>query len=472
MKAIILFPHQLFIKPVAGYHYVYIEDAHFFDRLPFHKHKLILHRASFKSHYDQNTCPKTYLDYPVSKNELDRLLHGFDSLYAYDPIEKSLLKAYEDDAITYFESPNFLTDTNEFKHFFKDKKRYVIYDFYVFQRKRTGIMMEDGKPLGGRFSFDVENRKKLPKNLQVPVIDTTQKSHHIDEAKKWVATRFPGNPGDVTTFNYPVDHETAEMLLNDFIFYKLVDFGPYQDALDQRDPYLFHSNLSAAINIGLLSPQDVMDRVLESDVPLPSKEGFIRQILGWREYVRALYVLEGKRLFASNDLNHTRKLSDAWGTSIGIPIVDYCIDKLNQTAYLHHIERLMVMGNLMMLLNIHPKEVYRYFSSYFIDAYDWVMIPNVFGMSQYAAEHVMTTKPYFSGSNYLKKMGVTLTRFDEVWDALFYLFIHDHHQLIQDNPRLSILTGLLNRKTAREMSHYRVLKEDLLKIATAGEFDE
>jgi deoxyribodipyrimidine photolyase-related protein len=390
----------------------------------------------------------------------------------FDPIEKDLLSSYKSLPITIWESPNFLTTRNEITNYFSLKKRYFMNDFYIFQRQRTGILMSNEKPLGGQYSFDEMNRKKLPKNTPFVMFYYTSNEPGLEAAKAWVKQQFPNNPGDVNDFNYPIDYAGANTLLEDFLQYKLHDFGPYQDAIDFTDPYQFHSNLSTALNVGLLSPRTIIDRVLAMDVPLASKEGFVRQILGWREYVRALYILEGDRLFESNALYHQNKLSDVWFSGVGLPVVDSCIQKMNRFGYLHHIERLMVIGNLMLMLNIHPKEVYRYFSIYFTDAYDWVMIPNIFGMSQFSAEGIMTTKPYFSGSNYLKKMGAKLGESAEIWDALFYLFIQDHYEVIQKNPRLSILIGLMDKITDEQWMKYRIIKDTWIKKTTVGDYHD
>ncbi len=466
MKALLIFPNQLYIQAREGYMHIYIEDECFFNNgISYHKHKLMLHRASMKSHYNQLNGEKIYIEYPTSFELIQGILALYEEITAYDPVHHDVYDNYSKLSVTWLESLNFLTDTNTIKNYFDQKKRYFMYDFYVFQRKRLNILMDDGKPLGGQYSFDSENRKKLPKDITIPIPIDFRKSAEVIAAGKWVEKMFPNHPGSIETFNHPTTRKEALDQLDQFLNHKLVYFGPYQDAMSNIDPYLFHSNLSSSLNIGLLSPLEIIEQVIEKDVPLSSKEGFIRQIIGWREFVRSVYLIEGKDMKHQNFLNHQNKLSNAWyQANIGFPIVDQAIKKYIEFGYLHHIERLMVIGNLMMMLKIDPNEVYRYFMEFSIDGYDWVMVPNIYGMSQFACGDLMTTKPYFSGSNYLKKMGVQNGEWAETWDALFYLFIRDHKEIIETNVRLGVLLTIYNKKSQEDINHYEKLMNQFLDI--------
>ncbi len=469
MEALIVFPNQLFITPTATQTLIYIEDEHFFARgtIQFHKHKLILHRASMQHHYQLYQAQAQYFSYPLDTNALAETLKGFDRILAYDPVDHSLRKKFSAYPIKWMDTPNFINSVDDIHAYFKDKKSFFMHYFYIHQRKTTHILMDDeGNPLGGQFSFDQDNRKKLPKDIDIPK-GLTFKNAYIDEATAWVEDHFPNNPGMSDTFNYPVHRQDALKQLRYFLDYKFEWFGPYQDAFSEADAYLFHSNLSSSLNTGLLSPKEIVSEALKKGVSIQSKEGFIRQIIGWREFMRAVYMLKGNMLKTQNELNHHNRVSDAWfkGTT-QIPIVDQTIQKLNRYAYSHHIERLMVLGNIMMLSNIHPEDVYSYFMTMHIDAYDWVMTPNIYGMSQFAAGPLMTTKPYFSGANYLKKMGVKNGPWSETWDALFYMFLSDHKSLIQRNPRLKLLINNLNKKDEATLKHYQTLKATFLKNVT------
>lgn len=463
MDAVIVLPNQLFVSKDKNVDYFIIEDNHYFnDGIKYHKHKLILHRASLKAFYDQITSPKTYIEYPIDYQKLGDILKRYDQVYMYDPINESVKKRYASFKVTFIESPNFLTSTGVINRYFNSEK-YLMYDFYIFQRKRLNILMEDDKPIGGKYSFDSSNRKKLPKDISIkkPLVFSNA---YVEEAMTWVDALFPNNPGSSSTFNHPTLREEALSQMDYFFAHKFNDFGPYQDALSEKDPYLFHSNLSSSLNIGLLSPLEVVERALESDASIESKEGFIRQIIGWREYIRAIYYLKGDAIRTMNVLNHTNKLSDAWFKgNTGIPILDYVIKKLMDTSYTHHIERLMVLGNTMMMCHIDPNEVYRYFMATHIDAYDWVMVPNVYGMSQYASGDLMITKPYFSSSNYLVKMGAKKGEWETIYEALFYMFIDTHKTLIEKSPRLRMLMSHYHKKTEDDLKEYKALKESFLK---------
>jgi len=467
MDILLVFPHQLYVQPRVNTRHLFIEDSHFFDRgLAFHKHKLMLHRASMKAAYHSMNTDKAYYAHPVDGKALEEELKKASRIYAYDPVDQPVKTSYDAYGITWLSSPNFLTDEATLKDFFASQTRYYMQDFYRFQRKRLNVLMDGDHPAGGKWSFDQENRHALPTDMTIPSPLRFDANPHLQEAKRFVDRHFPDNPGDTDTFNHPTTRGEAREQLQFFLDEKFQHFGAYQDALSERDPYLFHSNLSSALNIGLLSPDEIVEAAIDRDVPLASKEGFIRQIIGWREFIRALYVLEGSTMRKRNYLNHQARLSQSWfHGAIGEPIIDRVLAKLQRHAYTHHIERLMVLGNFMMLLGVHPDDVHRFFMSMHIDAYDWVMVPNVYGMSQFATGPLMTTKPYFSGANYLRKMGVPAGEWEETWNALFYLFLKRHREIIQANPRLRMLIKHLDRKSEETLTHYQRLRSLIQKQA-------
>lgn len=246
---------------------------------------------------------------------------------------------------------------------------------------------------------------------------------------------------------------------------KFEQFGAYEDAISHdNDTSLFHSKLSAALNIGLISPQKIVQTVLKfaqnNRTPIASVEGFIRQIIGWREFLRAVYILKGVSIRNNNHLKHTKDLNADWyNGSTGITPVDIVIKKLINSAYCHHIERLMIVGNLMLLTEIHPQAAYRWFMDMFIDAYDWVMVPNVYAMSQYADGGTITTKPYFSAANYILKMSnyKKNEHWVEIWNALFYNFLAKNKDLISKNPRLNMLIKNLNKLSPAERKNIQAI---------------
>lgn len=481
-KCHIVYPHQLF-EEVFSFpketHFLLVEDPLFFrdKKYPrdFHKQKLVLHRASMKAFADRlkkQHFKLTYLEYEKypDPNYVVKFLkkEKFDEIEVFDPtdyvLEKRLEKAFSGPSLDLciIESPNFLTPLDTIHKFFKGKKKLLMNNFYIFQRKRLEILIDGkGNPTGGRWNFDVENRKRLPKNVKIPSETRFKKSNYVKEAITYVNRHFKKNPGVAEDFNHPITHQEAKKLLSDFLHKRFAEFGPYEDAISKKDSVLFHSMLSAPLNIGLLDPMEIVEEALsmEKKVPIASLEGFIRQVIGWREFMRAVYVLRGSKMRTQNALKHKNKLpASLYDGSTGIEPIDETIKKIESTAYCHHIERLMVLGNFMLLLQIQPDDIYAWFMDMFIDAYDWVMVPNVYAMSQFADGGTITTKPYFSSSNYILKMSdYSKGDWCQVWDGLFYNFLSTHRKLISANPRLRVLIKNLDRlpkEKLREMKSY------------------
>ena len=318
------------------------------------------------------------------------------------------------------------------------------------------------RPVGGRWSFDEDNRKRLPRGHPVPDLVWPDRHPAVEEAVAWVQQRFPDAPGDPRSFAWPTSHEEAEAGLDRFLTERFTQFGPYEDAVSRQHPFLFHSVITPGLNVGLLSPRDVLDRALatarEQDVPLASLEGYVRQVIGWREYMRATYQQWGPRMRTGNRLAHTRPLADGWWTGeTGLAPVDLVLQRVLDRGWCHHIERLMVLGNAMCLLRTDPDAAYEWFMEMFVDAYDWVMVPNVYAMSQFAAGEAITTKPYVSGSNYLKKMSdLPAGEWTQDWDALYWSFVRDHHDVFAGNPRSRMIAHLYDAmEPATKAGHTR-----------------
>jgi deoxyribodipyrimidine photolyase-related protein len=281
--------------------------------------------------------------------------------------------------------------------------------------------------------------------------------------------------GIATLFNqfYPTNHAEAELWLTQFLEQRLVHFGEYEDAFskDPNQHFLFHSVLSPLLNVGLLSPKQIIDQTLEyannHEIPLNSLEGFIRQILGWREFIRVIYKREGSFQRNSNFWNFSRQIPPSFYTgNTGIEPIDNVIQKALKTSYSHHIERLMIVGNFFLLCEFNPNAVYQWFMEMYIDAYDWVMVPNIYGMSQFADGGLMTTKPYFSGSNYIVKMSDYKKgdgHWQVIWDALFWRFINRHRTFLQQNPRLGMLIITFDKMPTEKQDLHLSIAEDFLK---------
>ena len=370
-------------------------------------------------------------------------------------------------------SPAFLNPSASFSELHLRQGRLYQTAFYISQRKHFNLLMEGDKPSGKQWTFDADNRKKLPAKFQVPKPEWPEFDSEIQKQSQALRKVFPDNPGHLIFFEqencfYPSTHEQAEAWLESFLEHRFYHFGEYEDALSMKNPFVFHSLISPLINNGLLLPQQVLDRTLafalKHQIPLNSVEGFVRQIIGWREFIRLVYLREGRAQRTKNFFGFTRKIPEAfWKGQTGLAPIDHCIQKVEQVAYLHHIERLMVIGNYLLLIESDPNEVYDWFMSMFIDSYDWVMVPNVYGMSQYADGGMMTTKPYISGSNYLLKMSdFPKGEWTEIWDALFWRFIISYPTVFGNNPRTSILLSNWAKRDRVEQNRLLTIAENYL----------
>ncbi|TFG74979.1 MAG: cryptochrome/photolyase family protein, partial [Flavobacteriales bacterium] len=268
----------------------------------------------------------------------------------------------------------------------------------------------------------------------------------------YVALYFPGNPGQLDEQPlYPTNDGSTYQWFDQFLKTRFHGFGDYEDAIVADASILNHSILTPMLNVGLITPDEIVNSSLtyarEHKVPLNATEGFIRQIIGWREFIRGVYESKGREERLKHFWGFDRKmpLSFYEGTT-GIDPIDQTIKKVLKTGYCHHIERLMVLSNFMMLCELDPDAVYRWFMELFIDAYDWVMVPNVYGMSQFADGGLMSSKPYISGSNYLMKMGdYKKGDWQVIWDGLFWRFMHLHRDFFERNPRMGMLVKMFDK---------------------------
>ena len=483
-KAFIILPNQLFkLLPINITRQIIIVEAlHFFSDYNFHKKKLLFHRASLKyyqSYLEKKKHKVIYLDCQTLLQHaglgawLQKI--GINQLYLYDPIdtnlEAQLKKEFDQAGIQYelLNCPLFLCQESYLKDFFSKKDHYSMNSFYISQRKQLNVLLENGKPQGGKWSFDKDNRQKLGKNIKFPKITGPKSNIFTREAKDYVDQNFPDNPGTTENFIYPVTHPDTDKWFNDFLEHRFDSFGPYEDAISSKEVFLFHSLLSPLLNSGLITAHEVLDGILyycqQNTIRLNSLEGFVRQLIGWREFMRAVYIGQGHKQKTSNfwKFKHTMPRCFYNGTT-GIEPVDTVIHRVIDHAYTHHIERLMVLGNFMLLCEIHPKEVYRWFMELFIDAYEWVMVPNTFGMSQYADGGMITTKPYISSSNYIRKMSdFKAGPWCDIWDSLYWRFIHKHKKVFAQNPRMKLMAVQVDRMQKGKIVGYIDKAEKFLK---------
>ena len=487
-KTGIIFPHQLFEQNVliSKCETIYLlEEWLFFRQYKFHKQKIAFQRASMKFYENYLQAKKIKVIYIDSFNELADVralipylkttgIHSFEYIDTTDCwLEQRIsnkCKAHQIKA-NKNHSPLFLNSTEEIAEYFSGKKRMFQTDFYKHQRQSRNILLENQqKPKGGKWSFDDENRLKYPKGKTPPKVDFLKPNDFYIEAFAYTQKYFTDNYGTLNKdFIYPATFSESKTWLRIFFKSRFSEFGAYEDAIVANENILHHSVLTPLLNAGLLSPQFIIDEALKyagnHQIPLNSVEGFMRQIIGWREFIRGVYELKGTEERTKNFWGFTRKIpASFWNGTTGIEPVDSTIKKVLETGYCHHIERLMVLGNFMLLCEFDPDEVYRWFMELFIDAYDWVMVPNVYGMSQFADGGLMATKPYISGSNYLLKMSdYKKGEWQHVWDGLFWRFMHVHREFFLQNPRLGMLVKTFDKMTAIKQKEHLNNAEQFLK---------
>jgi len=414
-------------------------------------------------------CKVTYLNYD---DDLDKVFAKHKKIEIFDPVDfdithdfKKLAKKHNTDLFMY-DSPLFLCKISDLLQYLESDGKYHQTSFYIWQRKRLNILIsKNDKPVGGKWTYDKENRLPFPKEFKKDVVEYND-SKYIEDAKKYVDNHFPKNPGE-TNLYLPIDHQGTKKYFEKFLKEKLDCFGPYQDAVDRNIIFGCHSILSPLINIGLITPSEIVDGIIEyyknHKVKLSSVEGLIRQIIGWREFMRMVYVFKHKELVKNNHFNHKRKLGKEWYIGeTNIEPIDDIIHKTLKYGYAHHIERLMYLGNFMLLNEIDPHDINTWFTELFIDSYQWVMEPNVYGMSQYASGPLLSTRPYFSSSNYINKMSsykksnfgykkIKLNGIDyewhEIWDALYYNFINNNKKEFSKNYAIASAVGHWNNKS-------------------------
>ena len=487
MSAItLIFPHQLFVQHpcLQDKRPVYlVEEQLFFKQFNFHQQKLVLHRASMKKYADYLTkkkIPVEYIDSTSEWSDVRKLIAHFSgkkitAVHFADVADYLLKKRIESSCaklsidIVEAATPNFLNTMEGVKSFFDKKKTYFQTAFYIEQRKQRNILLDaSGQGVGGQWSYDADNRLKYPKTEKPPVVNAVKEDAYVKSAKEYVQINFANNYGTTQNFIYPTDYETAEKWLEEFLDKRFEKFGIYEDSLVAKEHYLHHSVLSPMLNIGLLHPQQIVDRALQvaakKNIPLNSLEGFIRQVIGWREFIRIVYEREGTKQRTKNYWGFERKIPPSfWTGETGITPIDNVIKKALTTGYSHHIERLMVMGNFMLLCEFDPNEVHRWFMEMYVDAYDWVMVPNVYGMTQFADGGLMTTKPYISGSNYLMKMSdYAKGPWTEIWDGLFWRFMHVHRDFFLKNPRLGMLVRTFDKMPEEKRNKHITIADNYL----------
>ncbi|MBL6702624.1 MAG: cryptochrome/photolyase family protein [SAR86 cluster bacterium] len=446
------------------------EPCDTFYQLKHHKHKLVLLISALRhwTKYLEKDF-KNIVHIKITKKRDIDLMHQLEDLHQKDPFDVLHVTQPSDHGVLtqlmFFGSKynvelnihsdtKFIDSIEGFSEWSKDKKSLVQEYYYRWLRKKYSLLMDGDKPLGGKWNFDKENQKSISKLKESPKPRQKLKSDEITISTMVdVENCFPDSIGNLENFNWAVTHADARKQLNIFLESYFKSFGDFQDAIDKNNSTLFHSLLSPYINSGLLDPMEcIVDAVSHfnesiNKIPINALEGFVRQILGWREFIRGVYWENMPQYKEKNFWSHKNSLNNNWYSGeTGIPLLDDAIQESVNTGYTHHINRLMIISNLMNLSNIKPKEIYQWFMEMYVDSADWVMVPNVFGMGTYADGGIFSTKPYICGSSYMLRMSnYKKGEWCDAVDGLYWRFIETNREFFAKNPRLGLMLKTLDR---------------------------
>ena len=474
MKLFLILGNQLF--PVSNFeefrndHIFYMaEDYELCSYEKHHKLKILLFLSSMRSHADQlkkknfkleyskidsNDFKKDYLE-KIKKFIKSKRIKEITSFEVEDKFFEKKIESFikKNDLIwNKIKSPMFLNSRAEFNDYLSKNKKPFMSTFYKTTRQKLNILMKnDGNPEGGKWSFDEDNRKKLPQDTKIPKFPNITETKHTKNLKPIIEKIFKDHPGNTQNFWFATEYNDVVKLLNFFLKEKSNLFGDYEDAVSQKNNILFHSALSPYINLGLITPEFIVSKTLQfhkkNKIRLNSLEGYVRQVIGWREFMRGIYQKYSDEMEKKNFFKHNRKMKNSWyeGTT-GLPPLDYAIKNALKHGWSHHIERLMILSNIMNLCELKPKIVYKWFMEMFVDSSDWVMVPNVYGMGLYSEGGIFATKPYICGSSYFMKM-MDFKKGDwcNTMDGLYWRFINRNRSFFLKNPRLSMMVRIFDK---------------------------
>ncbi|WP_439026441.1 cryptochrome/photolyase family protein [Haloarchaeobius sp. DT45] len=470
---------------------VLVIEAHdFARRLPYHAQKLTLVFSAMRHFRDRLLDAGYAVDYRQAETFETGLREHFearpdDELVVMEPPSHGAADRLRDLAretggdLTVVENDLFLCSADRFDSWAGDREAFRHEDFYRFMRRETGYLMDGDDPEGGEWNYDEQNREFPRPEVEFPDPPGFEPDETTREVQAWVAETFE-TWGDGEGFAWPVTREQALAARDDFVANRLPAFGPYQDAMLQRSWSLNHALLAPALNLGLLTPRELVDPAIrayeDGDAPLPSVEGFVRQVIGWREFVRHVYRRAMPDLADANQLGHDHDLPEAYYTGdTDMRCLSECIGHVWDHAYAHHIERLMVLSNFATLFGVRPQELNRWFHFGFADAYHWVTTPNVVGMGSFASD-VLSTKPYVSSANYVEKLSDFCTDcpYDQdattgegscPFNSLYWDFLDRHEDRLRSNHRMGLLYSHVDRKSEAELD---AIRERAAAVRTMG----
>ena len=432
------------------------------------------------------------LDDPLPGNFAERLQavmreHQPLSLYVAEPGEWRMQQqiteacAASETPLRIIDDTHFMCSRTEFAEWAKGKKELRMEFFYRVMRKKHRVLMDADQPEGGEWNYDSDNRSAFPKKTgpgKIPGPASFAPDAVTQEVIALVQSEFADHPGSTDHFIWPVTREQALTALDKFISTRLVQFGTYQDAMWSGTPFGWHALLSSSLNLHLLSPREVVDAAAaayrDGTIPLASAEGFIRQILGWREFIRGVYWLDMPKMKEANHYDHQRDLpAFYWTGKTGMACMKDAIDQTMQYGYAHHIQRLMVTGNFALLAELAPQQVGDWYLAVYIDAIEWVELPNTAGMALHALGNRFTSKPYVSSGAYIKRQSNYCTgcRYDPAervgakacpFTTLYWNFIDKHEATLTGNPRTALMAKNLTRLSTEERTAIRAQARQML----------
>ena len=356
--------------------------------------------------------------------------------------------------------------------------------FYRFMRRRTGYLMDGDEPEGGEWNYDEDNRETPPEDWEPPAVPRFEPDELTCEVLEWVDEEFPDAWGSSAGFAWPVTREEALEALSHFVEARLPEFGPYQDVMLRGEWALSHSLLSSSLNLGLLHPTEVCEAALdayeERELPIASVEGFLRQVIGWREFTRHVYRRAMPGMAGANQLEATEDLPQAYYTGeTGMTCLSECVNHVYERGYAHHIERLMVLSNFALVYGANPRELNEWFHFGFVDAYHWVTTPNVIGMGSFGTD-ALSSKPYASSANYIDGMSDFCTgcRYDAdatvgedacPFNALYWDFLARNEERLRENYRMGLMYSHVDRKRGDELAAIRERTDEIRELGASGE---
>ncbi len=455
------------IQKVIGF---FSAMRNFADHLTERDHEVIYLKIGDKSNRQQL---KENLEKLISEREFEKFEYQLPDEYRLDEQLKEICNNLNIETEV-FDTEHFFTTRDELEKFYSGKKQMVMEYFYRDMRKKHDILMVNSKdPEKGKWNFDKSNRKKWKGEHEIPHERGFRKD--VSGIFKEIKTAGVKTMGEVNekSFNWPTSREDSLSVLNYFCKNLLIHFGDFQDALHTDEAYLFHSRLSFSMNTKMLSPKEVIDSVTdyyhehEDEIDISQVEGFVRQILGWREYMRGVYWKEMPNYKRSNKLRNQNNLPEFyWNAKTKMNCLHHSIKNSLENAYAHHIQRLMITGNYALLTETHPDEVDNWYLGIYIDAIEWVEITNTRGMSQFADGGIVATKPYVSSGSYINKMSnyckdchysVSKKTGEQScpFNSLYWNFLDSKRKEFKDNQRMNMMYSLLDKKNPDEMEEIR-----------------